>query len=248
MSGQDLRSAIALVTLIGCGDNHPPSCDPEWQVNRHRISGCRAALLFSARDTADLLPSQGEVDRYLDRWQRTITAEPILAERAPQRYRRGVSVYTTNPQIIEPWSQGVLETGDVELDEMLARIGAAFVGGRARDTGAYHYAEFDTTHVFNEEFLAAALLVRSSWMNPPEVWPRDDGTWSWLDTSERAGHDDATAKIDFRFGWGDCFSGCLGFRDLQAIVPPEGPATVYDLGGDPLPPGWSLSPNTKPPP
>jgi hypothetical protein len=56
------------------------------------------------------------------------------------------------------------------------------------------------------------------------------------------------ATIEFRFGWGDCFVGCAAFRYLQIIVPPTGPATVYDLGGDPLPPWIILSPDTRPPP
>lgn len=66
----------------------------------------------------------------------------------------------------------------------------------------------------------------------------DDGAWAW---------DGDTARIDFTFGWGDCFVQCTGFRSLRAIVPPQGVATVYDLGGDLLPAGLALAPTTLPP-
>ena len=244
-------SAVAAMCLftLACGDNTATPCSPEWQTaEKWQIDGCPGALLFASRDTADLLPSQTETDRYLDRWRRALKAEPILAARLPQRYRihGSLTITTTDPKIVSAWSRRELETGDVELDQMLARIDASL--GPVRDYGTHFTAILNCPYIFNEEFLAAALLARSSTMPDPEVWPRDDGMWVWIDADERAGHDLATAKIDFRFGWGDCFVACDGFRNLQAIIPPDGPATVYDLGGSPLPPHLSLSPNTKPPP
>jgi len=46
--------------------------------------------------------------------------------------------------------------------------------------------------------------------------------------------------------WGDCFVACAGYHTLRAIVPADGEATVYDVGGDPLPDHIRLSPNTRP--
>jgi hypothetical protein len=246
---QPVLVMTSLVAMLACGDNTGPSCEPERQsTETWGISGCPTALVFASRDTADLLPSQAEVDRYLDRWRRTIAAEPILVSTIPQRYRiqGSLTVHTTDPKIIAAWSQRVLETGDVELDKMLARIGVTL--GPVRDYGSYFSAGLESVYIFNEEFLAAALLQRSSSMPAPMVLDHSDGTWVWLETPERTGNEGATAKINIRFGWGDCFTGCLGFRDLEAIVPPDGAATVYDLGGDTLPPHLSLSPSTRPPP
>ncbi len=79
------------------------------------------------------------------------------------------------------------------------------------------------------------------------VYSGDDGSWSWVGRETRdTGSDKDTAQIDFKFGWGDCLVACFGYRTLRAIVPPGGPATVYDLGGDPLPDYLQLDPRTKP--
>jgi hypothetical protein len=101
--------------------------------------------------------------------------------------------------------------------------------------------------VYNEELLAADLAPYDSWFPAPMVQPQDEGTFQWL-ASEGAptGSDDATAYIEFTFGWGDCLAGCFGFHSLRAYVPADAPPTVYDLGGDPLPPGMMLSPSTIP--
>ena len=179
------RTSVLLGMLMACGDNDAAPCDPESQTTDNwRIGGCPAALVFASRDTADLLPSQQEVERYLDRWQRAIAAEPILSKRIPQRYRLhgSLSINTTDPRLIEAWSQRRLRTGDVELDQMLAQIDATL--GPVRDRGSYVSASLNTTYIFNEEFLAEALLTRSSWMPEPEVWPRDDGMWVWIDADE----------------------------------------------------------------
>ncbi len=71
--------------------------------------------------------------------------------------------------------------------------------------------------------------------------------WTW-NTDTKVGTDGATATVTFSFGWGDCFVACDGFHNLRAVIPADDVATVYDLGGDPLPGGLVLSPNTRPPP
>jgi hypothetical protein len=92
--------------------------------------------------------------------------------------------------------------------------------------------------VRNEEVFASLLAPTLTSLPPVFMRPTDDGTWTWQGD---------TADIHFSFGWGDCFVGCDGFHTLEAIVPPAGPATVYDLGGDPLPPYLALAPTTLPP-
>ncbi|MGN6104497.1 MAG: hypothetical protein ACTHU0_05280 [Kofleriaceae bacterium] len=207
---------------------------------------CYVANLFAARDTDELLPSQDEIDRYFDRWQRTIEAEPILEGRRPQLYRttlQSADIYTTNPRVIDAWSQGELVTGDPEFDTLMAVLEPEIVA-RSNDRFGVR-----TPRVFNEELVHQRLLATASSL--PffgQEW-RDDGTWSWIGKpAGDPGTEEETAQIEFRFGWGDCLAGCIWMHYLRAIVPPEGPATVYDLGGDPLPPGVSLSPNTRPPP
>lgn len=67
-----------------------------------------------------------------------------------------------------------------------------------------------------------------------------------MDVAGDSGADSDTAQIDMKLAWGDCFVACSGYHFLRAIVPPVGEATVYDVGGDPLPPQIQLSPNTHP--
>lgn len=118
------------------------------------------------------------------------------------------------------------------------------------------------TRVFNPVILDERLRATRSWLpgvHDPSV--QDFGaTWRWIgapgtdatdatDADDADDADDAHAELDIRVGWGpDCHSGCTWHHEFLAIVPPVGDATVYDLGGDPQPDGWELSPNTRPPP
>ena len=225
------RTLIVPMLFAACGDNVDDEC-------RHdaRIDGCYAALYFAARDSQDLVPPQGLVDEYFERWRHVIEAEPVLASRLPQRYRTDPSaplIYTRNARVIDAWKQGILHTGDADFDELVAELDPQMVNPFWRDLGdGSFYFSLAVHVVFNEELLHTRLLARDSWLPDAAQRPRDDGTWSW----DAADRDAATANIVFTIGWGDCLVVCDGFRTLRAVVPAASTVTVYDLGGDPLPP------------
>jgi hypothetical protein len=245
--------------LFGCGDNHGPPCQSSDIYAGDADAACLPALVFAARDTNELVPSQTEVDRYYDRWRRVVDAEPILGGVYPQVRRLQApgfmnSFQTTNAHVIAAWSAAkthdrVSPTGDLRFDQIMDELGEPFLAAKGYDRGdgVFLFAVVAGV-VFNEELLHARLMQVSSALQEPVEKGQSDGLWSWAEGQSGTGDDTATAQIEFRFGFYDCFSGCGGFRYLRAIASASGDATVYDLGGDPLPPNMHLSPNTRPPP
>ena len=250
-----LRTAIAGAVLCcacsGGGDGPGGNCrhdslDPADLT----APNCKAALEFAARDTPELIPTQDEVDRYLSRWQRAIEAEPILDGRLPQRHRFAfgapVPIITANPAVIAAWNAGTLATGDAAFDAIIGEIHGTQLAGAGKDNGDGTFTyNLQVTALVNEELLATSLAPTMSTTSDPVIELRDDGTWLWLDAMMGTGSDGDTAQIDFTFGWGACVEICDGFHRVRAQVTDDA-ATVFDLGGDPLPPDLHLSPNTKP--
>jgi hypothetical protein len=247
----ELRELIlATGVLAACGDNLPERrC---VSIEEPGTVTCWAALSFAARDTAELVPTQEEVDRYHDRWRRTVEAEPILEYRLPQRYRTGAGnstlLFTRNQQVIDAWMVGIIETGDPTFDTIISELRPVALHPYWKDYGdGSFYFSLRSHGVSNEELLHERLLATSSWLDDPVYRPQDDGHLTWQSGQPGTGSDGDTAIIEFTFGWGDCLAGCSGFRTLRAFVPPgDVPATVYDMGGDQLPDHLQLSPNTKP--
>jgi hypothetical protein len=251
--------------VLGCGDNESLACPvvfaPDGFMGMRTPSAehCGVALLFVARDSPTLTPAQADVDRYFDRWVRAIESEPALARGAPQRYR-GVptDIMTRNPALIDTLtsianstgSRAIPPTGDETFDGIMMdlMIPEVLYGGVDAVTSESIFG-LHTGAIHNQELLHTRLLATSSRLPDPLERPyKSDGKWAWEGLESGIGDDNATAIIDLTFGWGDCFVTCEGLRDLQAIVPAEGSATVYDLGGDPLPSSITLNPNTQPPP
>jgi hypothetical protein len=239
---------VAVAFLAACGRDS--RCRDDMSVLPWSGGVCTGAVKFAARDTSGLVPSQAEVDRYADRWGRAIDAEPILWNRQPQLHRisqNRIDLTTRNPAVIAAWKVGTVSTGDAAFDAVIAQLQPVTLSRYANDNGNGDFLfTLEAGVLCNEERLQADLVPTRSSLQDPIQYPSDDGTWTWLDDAPADGADTATARIDFTFGWGDCISGCVGFHSVRAIVPPQGPATVYDLGGDPLPDYLHLSPNTRP--
>lgn len=241
-----LRCGLVVATASNCGPTdercRADSIDPSSMR-------CLAALTFAARDTAEMIPLQQEVDRYYDRWTRLGEAEPLVADRIPQRYRGAPSatIFTRNPRVIASWSDRVLETGDSEFDAVIGSLSNPQLYGIGRYFGdGEYYFTLETGSLYNEELLNTLLLPTSSRLTDPVQHNRDDGWWRWIDQPPgSSGTDDGTAEIEFAFGFGDCFPGCALHR-IRAVVPATDEVTVYNLGGAPLPEGIELSPSTIP--
>ncbi|MDB4958915.1 MAG: hypothetical protein JWO36_6484 [Myxococcales bacterium] len=245
-----MESSLAfglLLIVAGCGDNYESCPHDQGSVLPADLPACGPAQVFVTRDISTLTPSQAEVDRYFHRWQKADIAEPILVGRFPQKYRGGTTIYTKNPQVIAAWTAGQLITGDQEFDQLIAELHPSRIDKFWHDNGdGSFYFLLLTDAVFNEEVFANRLSALLSWTVYVGPRPKDDGYWSWPESSNATGDDQATAQVDFKFGWGDCFVSCFGFHSLRIIMPAVGEAVVYDLGGDPLPEYLQLSPNTKP--
>jgi len=154
-------------------------------------------------------------------------------------------VNTSNQVAIQAWSHQVVKTGDPVLDTTIAQLGDVAIEQRyAPDPppGDPWYFELHEDTVYNEELVNSALGKSMAWLNARTAVPRDDGTWTWVTEPDGT----STARVDFTFGWGDCFVACDGFHSVRAVVPEYGDATVFDLGGDPLPDNLHLDPRTRP--
>jgi hypothetical protein len=155
-------------------------------------------------------------------------------------------VMTTNAAVIAAWRHREIVTGDSAFDAVVQQLAPSEVdelSGQPDGPDSYWYFGLTVRNVYNEDRLNQTLLGFDTWLSEPQQLPRDDGHWSW---SGGSASDEATATIDFTFGWGDCFVACDGFHSVRAVVPPTGAAALYNLGGDPLPEGMALSPNTRP--
>jgi hypothetical protein len=239
--------------LVGCGDNavlQSGACDAAT-VPISDLS-CGAPRIFAARDSLKLIPDDEAVNEYHDRWAATVHAEPILYGRIPQRYtsRSGMVTFkSSNETVVGPLTMGQLTTGETSFDSLLKAIGSSSVRHTFLEPNGPYQFSVSYGIMFNEEVFADALAEEGCDVLEPEVYPTDDGRWTWVSPDAVLGPlDNATAVIDFRFGWGDCFVQCDGFRTLRATVSPDDVAVVQDMGGDTLPPYLQLSPATLPPP
>ena len=253
-----------ILYLVGCGDDSSVGCPlvdrPDGFMGRTLPTAtyCQGALRFAAKYSPTITPTQQEVDRYFDRWTRANLAEPALDGGGPQRYRGNPSVIlSTNQKVVDvltevgnhfadgPGSRSIIPTGDASFDDVLSQLvfpEILFVG----TVGQMPAFGLSTAAIHNQEVLNSQLSSSSSSLGDFVVAPRQDGSWSWDGEEPGSGDDSATAIIDSRIGWGDCIAGCEGLHDLRAIVPADGEVQVFDVGGDPLPPFITLSPNTVP--
>lgn len=238
-----------LVSLGGCHEAGTAGRCSSFVAETSR--DCVAARRFAARDTAGLTPDQDEIDRYVKRWRAVIDAEPILSGRAPQRYRAPEDhalIYVDNPVVKAAWKRGELVTGDAGFDSVIAELGVSAPPAKLLSDTEDRMFTIITPETFNEELLHAELSSFDAALDPPVQRSTDDGTWRWEEPGPQgSGTEDGTAVIDFKFGWGDCSAGCMGFHVVRAIAGPSGRAEVFDLGGDPLPAGMNLQPSTRPP-
>lgn len=244
---------VSLALVCSCGDNvsravidaPAATCNTQFGPRVPGCNCCYAAQLFAARDSTTLVPSQESIELYFERWSRAVAMEPILDGRIPQDYRlptpSQITVYTTNTAAIAAWTQQTPTTGDLVIDGALDQLEPievnSFYSPPATSSDPWTFS-LRSLVVRNEEVLASLLSPALTSIPPAIARPNDDGTWTWLGD---------TADVHFTFGWGDCFSGCAGFHQLEALIPSSGAATVYDLGGDALPPYLALAPTTLPP-
>lgn len=240
-------SVLAIATtapwVLACGSESSP-CENVVPVT----VACDAALRFAARSTTELTPSSAEIEDYYRRWEATITAEPILAKRVPQTYRLtpwiSLEIWTINPLVISSWTSGNITTNVPKMDDTINALIHPQLRSFFHDNGdGTYYFLLDVDGIYSEEILNNRLAEAESWLPDPVHYHRDDGTWTWLPDGSSNGR---TARIEFRFGWGDCWVACDGYRTLVSIVDENGRASVYDAGGDPLPEGMELSKDTLP--
>jgi len=230
----------------GCGDNEPGCSVLKWAGG---AEGCYDAQILVARDSAHLVPSQAELDRYWRRWRRALAAVPYLDAGFPQRYRGlpgGPAVFTNDPDVIAAWWKREIETGVPAFDATIGQlVPIRIVHSRDQGSGPVSFV-LEEDAVFGEEQLDA-MLAPYAWL--PDAWPyteRNDTYWRWIGAPPHTtGGDDATAELEVRLGNGDCLSGCLWMHRVRVTVPPVGQVEVCDLGGQPWDAQFSVT-GTKP--
>jgi hypothetical protein len=248
-----VASALAMLGCTPADDSTTSPCLTTEGNDYH----CLSARALAARYSPELIPSDAEVHLYHERWLRAIEAEPLLADAGAQWYRSVTSafvLYTRNSLVVEAWKDlqlpepEVVPTGDQQFDQLMSELIHPRLYTSLRDpsgSGVYRALVY-TNAVINGEILHARLLPTDSHLddaNPIPDWPDIFAEWRDVAGTLETG----TVQFDVRWGWGDCIAGCAYLHDFRAIVPPSGTATVYDMGGAPLPPHVQLSPNTKPP-
>ncbi|MCX5748028.1 MAG: hypothetical protein NT062_36665 [Proteobacteria bacterium] len=233
--------------LMSCADPDELDCPAdrhyEQLTDDVRLT-CGAAQVFAARDVDGIVLTQEFVREYFVRWRAVLVSEPVLKMRWPQVYRNDgggfVSLYTNNALAKSAWLSGDIATGDAILDGVVAEVSGARLAMAQMLGDGTVFAYIYTDAIYNEERLESILTDVSTHQNPVVMRPQDDGTWTTLSNGD--------SEIDFRFGWGDCASGCFGFHNLRAVVDSDLHVIVYDMGGDPLPDGLTLADTTQPPP
>jgi len=243
-----LAAATVLCASLGCSTSDSACAFDDYNS---ALTGCMDAQVFAARDTAGLIPSQFEVAKYFNHWHRALVAEPQMGAAAPRRSYRSsppIRIKTRNPMVIAAWSQGELVSGESAFDSIIDQLRVVELNSFwSVEAGTYSFGVLPGI-TFNEEQLEVSLNQFDSTLGPRADFAGSDSHWTWVGSNAAdAGSDGESAQIDATIGWGDCLSGCIFFHRLRAVVPPEGRATVFDLGGDPLPPGLELAPSTRPP-
>lgn len=257
------RAIMALGTgalqLTACGAPSEFRCDEThtdgFVIRETSDPVCTSAVLHAAKDSAELIPTQEEIDRYYDRLRRVDEAAAALRyylEPPLGRYDGipGTTIHTRNPSVIAAWEglegEPAPPTGDPVFDEAVSMLEVTIEHWWRWESRDYVSFGISVDRLFNDEVLHQRLLPTSSWL-PEPVFRLPDAYWRWID-ADGTGTDDATAEIFIVYGWGDCFAGCAYYHQFLATVPPDAPARVADIGGDPLPPGWELNPSTPPAP
>ncbi len=221
------RLAALVVTACGGADDEPcPIDDPD---GHGRL--CRSAQVLAARYTAELTPTQPEVSHTLEVQCRAF--EPLRATLGHPPTATAwtdvqqVTAQATDPQLVDAWRSGRVETGVALVDDVLARAHIDRVMARGGD-----FFALQSDYVLAPQNIDTALEgVPGLTLNEQLVRPTEAFSEVLLDYPEGLG---GPIDVELSIGWGDCFVDCTGQHFWSVRVAGE-TATLTDEWGDQIP-------------
>jgi hypothetical protein len=244
-----MRSAVLLTIqcvamLPACAGDNVPECsvvlsDPSVPLH---AQACDAARSFAARDSPVLAVRQSQLTRYYERYLRAIAAEPLMfsADRDPER----IVIQTSSWRIAEQWRNGERYTGDESFDAIIDDVDLTFDPTRGNEIVSEfsdwrHNLGFRTGRLAAPSLLNQQLQSSTSRLLYISPFSQLSTTWFWERPSPGDGSDDGIAVITYPR------QVPTGLRILRAVVSATS-VQVYDVAGEPFPPGESLAPTTIP--
>ena len=226
-----------LVATAACSDDPPHLCTAaDWGVVEHHR--CRHAITIGLIETPDVVPSDMLVQS-IDAMLVRAREESCWLERAGAMYWRGdpirPTVRSTHPPIVAAWEQGIVVTGDPDVDALFAEAGLIAVEPypyRDVDDGYaidWYAVTFEVPVSLDRLQAGMAALPATGFTEPlGESWgegypdlfrSRVDGGW----------------QVSFRIGWGDCFVGCQTRTWVVEVTDDLMSAEIVDEYGYPVP-------------
>jgi hypothetical protein len=228
-----MRKAAAglLLVLVVTGCTEQPQClledyrelSREWDADSDRR--CIDAIRIAARYTSELRPSQDDVDDRLALLALARSADERFAtihDISPESWD-AIDIRTDRPEVTGAWSDGQLQTGSSEVDDLLEAAGADEVEPRS----GYFALRFATA--VNVPAVVAAFAALGG-MAAEVTQGEMDGKQIDLPSE---------SEVRFEIAWGDCFVGCPSRHYwLVSLDRQDGDAVIVEEGGDPIPSGY----------
>jgi hypothetical protein len=205
---------------------------------------CIKARFISARASQSLLVSQANLNRHYQRLALIVEAEPILAGMRSGGIFFLPLMTSDDPDINRVWSSGKLTPITPDVDNALCSIEAEPQKLAEPRRPTDRYVSFETERVYSGQILSNLLQPAGISLAFVAAESRPlDTILTWPAGVSSEGDDVSTVQIDTAIAGSD---GSLDFAAhyFRAIVTPTS-ATVYDMGGEPLPAG-TLAPTTLP--
>lgn len=230
-----VRELAILGALVGCGDDASEQCrfDLPDRFDSLAAWNCANAREIARRDGQGLIVTQGELDAYLDVYR--LAFEPLAPTLGYPplggRWWSDVTIETSRPELVTPWSTGRLTTGLVELDRVLSAARITLVD---KAPGANLFALRSLTHaVVSRNFATAidGLGLSGVTAVTDEFHFAEPASEITFEAPPSAG----TVPVLFQIGWGDCFVDCDG-QHFWRVVVASGQATLVEEWGDAIPP------------
>jgi hypothetical protein len=217
------------LAIAACGSPDDAPCPVEEPTDHGPI--CQSVQILAARYTAELTPTQAELDETLDVYCRafeplrgTLGHPPVATSwTSVQR----VSARATDPQIAGAWAAGRLATGIAVVDDVLARASIDRVVAQGAD-----FFSLESERILAPQNIDTALEgVPGLEINAQFVPPIEPFSEVRLEYPECRG---GPVDVEFSIGWGDCSVDCTG-QHFWLVRVSNTTVTLTEERGDPIP-------------
>lgn len=225
--------SVALTFLMACGDNHPVCPADEAALSVTTSALCMSAHELARRATAELNPTQSEIDQAATLVASASTPLESILARIPaagpwQGPLATIGGEATDPAIAQAWRLGLVHTGVEQVDRIME--GASIV--------RVQWAEDRFVTLGSDHAIAAGNMVRAlNGVVGLELGYDDRSTIKNPYDLVDEGVDIATGehRLLFLIGWYECDVECLQQYFWRTAVSPDGSARLVEEWGDPIP-------------